>query len=198
MNVVTELLRATSKLKPKIYALRECPLENEDWICIDGFTCYAITKARRYGCAIYIHNEYVNIFAVDRITDSYITVWTEGKEICFAYQRPDQRTGGGTHDPNNTRNKGSSNLLIGDLNAKNASWSDGKYNAAGTRLKNWMESRNLQVCNLFMLTHEATRTAHSSTTIDLVISEPDKTLLIRALHITTTDHRGICIAIKIR
>jgi len=61
-----------------------------------------------------------------------------------------------------------------------------------------MESRNLQVRNPFMLTHKATRTAHSSTTIDLVISEPDEILLIRALHITTADHRAICINTKIR
>jgi len=89
MNVVTELLRATMKLKPKIYALGEFPLENEDWICIDGFTCYASTKAKRYGCAVYIRNEYVNMFVVDRITESYITVCAEGEQICFAYQRPD-------------------------------------------------------------------------------------------------------------
>jgi len=83
------------------------------------------------------------MFAVDRITDSYITLWSEGREICFAYQRPDQRTGGGSHDPDSSWNKGTSNLLIGDLNVKNASWSDGKHNAVGTRLMNWMQSRNL-------------------------------------------------------
>jgi len=102
INVVRELLRATKRLRPKVYAIGECPLENEDWICIDGFTCYASTKAKRYGYAVYIRNEYVNIFAVDRLTDSYITVWTEGEQLCFAYQRPDQRTAGGTQDPDNT------------------------------------------------------------------------------------------------
>jgi len=84
------------------------------------------------------------------------------------------------------------------MNAKHTSWSDGKYNAAGTRLKNWMEDRNLQVRNPFMLTHEATRTTHSSTTIDLVISELDKAISVRAMHITTVDHRALCIATRIR
>jgi len=74
MNIVTELLRVTMKLKLKMYALGEYPLENEDCICIDGFTCYTSTKAKRYGCAVYIRNEDVNIFAVDRITESFITV----------------------------------------------------------------------------------------------------------------------------
>jgi len=194
MNVVTELLRAIKRLRPKVYALGECPLENKDWIYIDGNTFYASTKAKRYGCAVYIRNEYVNMLAVDQIMDSYITVWTEGEELCFAYQKPDQRTGGGMHHPDNTWNRGSSNLLIGDMNAKHTSLSDGKYDAAGDRLKNRMEDRDLQVRNPFMLTHQTSSATHSSTTIDLVISEPDKAISVQAMHITTTDHRALCIA----
>jgi len=39
MNVVTELLKSSVKLKPKIISLAECPLENGDWMEIKGYTC---------------------------------------------------------------------------------------------------------------------------------------------------------------
>jgi len=84
------------------------------------------------------------------------------------------------------------------MNAKHTSLSDGKYNAAGSRLKSWMEDRNLQFRNPFMLTHETSRATHSSTTIDLVVTEPDKAISVRAMHITTADHRALCIATRIR
>lgn len=57
MNNMTELLRATAKLRPKIYAIGECPLENEDWMHLEEFTCYANTIANRWGCAVYIRNK---------------------------------------------------------------------------------------------------------------------------------------------
>jgi len=90
MNVVTELLKSSLKLKPKIIALAECPLENEDWMDMKGFTCYADTKAVKYGCAVYIRNEYVSMFVVGRITSQYITLWSAGTEITFGYQRPNR------------------------------------------------------------------------------------------------------------
>ena len=97
MNVVTELTESSLKLKPKIIAIAECPLENGDWIHFEGFTCYAETQATKYGCAVYIKNEYVHMFVVERITPQYITLWTAGTEITFAYQRPQAKD----FDPNN-------------------------------------------------------------------------------------------------
>ena len=54
INVVTELLKCSLKFKPKIIDLAECLLENDEWINIKGFTCYADTKASKYGSTVYI------------------------------------------------------------------------------------------------------------------------------------------------
>jgi len=74
MNVVTELLSSSLKLRPKVIVLGECPLENGDWIHIEGYTCYANTEATKYGCAVYIANEYVHMFVVERITSQFTTL----------------------------------------------------------------------------------------------------------------------------
>jgi len=65
MNFVTELAESSMKLKRKIIAIAECPLENGDGIHFAGFTCYAETQATKYGCAVYIKNEYVHMFVVE-------------------------------------------------------------------------------------------------------------------------------------
>jgi len=114
MNVVTELLKSSLKLKPKIISLAECPLENGDWMNLKGFTCYANTKAERWGCAVYVKDEYVNMFAVGRVSTQFISLWTAGTEITFGYQRPSEES----WDPNNEWHRGSDNIIIGDLNAK--------------------------------------------------------------------------------
>jgi len=74
MNVVTELLKSSLKLKPKIISLAECPLENGDWMNLQGFTCYANTKAERWGCAVYVKDEFVNMFAVGRVSTQFISL----------------------------------------------------------------------------------------------------------------------------
>jgi hypothetical protein len=132
MNVVTELLKSSLKLKPKIISLAECPLENGDWMEINGYTCYADTMAQKYGCAVYIKNEYVNMFSVESITGSYIRLWTAGTEITFGYQRPHQRT----LDPDDNWHRNSNNLIIGDLNAKHNDWSAGKATRRESGWKN--------------------------------------------------------------
>src|SRR6267154_776523 len=96
MNVVTELLKSSLKLKPKIIVLAECPLENQDWIHLKGHTCYANVEAEKYGCAVYIKDEYVNMIVVEHITTAFITLWTSGIELTFGYQRPHAKT----FDPN--------------------------------------------------------------------------------------------------
>ena len=131
MNVVTELLRLTAQLKPKIIAIAECPLENNHWLHLEGFTCYAETEATKYGCAVYIRNELVHMFVVERITPQYITLWTAGTEITFAYQRPKANN----FDQNDNWHRGSSNLIRGDMNAKHQDWSAGPSNTSGNRLK---------------------------------------------------------------
>jgi len=88
MNVVTELLKSSLKLKPKIISLAECPLENGDCMKIKGFTCYASTRAEKYGCATYVKNEYVKMFVIDCITLHFVTLHTAGIEITIRYSRP--------------------------------------------------------------------------------------------------------------
>jgi len=114
MNVVTELIESSLKLKPKKIAIAECPLENGDWIQFESFICYAETQAPKYGCAVYIKNEYVHMFVVERITLQYITLWTAGTQLTLAYQRP-QANG---FDPDKEWHQNSSSILIAHLNAK--------------------------------------------------------------------------------
>jgi len=68
MNVVTELLESSLKLKPKMIGIPKCRLENGDWIHFEGFTCYRKTQVTKYGCAVYIKSEYVQMFVVESIT----------------------------------------------------------------------------------------------------------------------------------
>ena len=85
MNVVTELLKISQKIRPKIIAMAEVLLENGNWMQIDGHICYANTKADKYSCAVYIKNEYTNSFAVDKLESKYIKLWSAGTEITFGY-----------------------------------------------------------------------------------------------------------------
>ena len=193
MNVVTELLKLTIQHKPKIIAIAECPLENNDWLHIDGFTCYAETEATKYGCAVYIRNELVHMFVVERITSQYITLWTTGMEITFAYQRPKTNT----FDPDNSWHRGSENLIIGDLNAKHQDWSAGTNNTAGNRLRDWMRRRRLRVNNPHVITHPPSGSHPIGTTLDLAISDQNSPNNVRHLEIPSGDHLALAIRTKI-
>jgi len=72
MNVVPKLLKSFLKLKQKIFSLAECSLESRDWMNLKGFTCYGNTKAKRGGCAVYVKDEDVNVFAVVRVSTQFI------------------------------------------------------------------------------------------------------------------------------
>jgi len=194
MNVVTELVESSLKLKPKIIAIAECPLENGDWIHFEGFTCYAETQATKYGCAVYIKNEYVHMFVVERITPQYVTLWTAGTEITFAYQRPQAKD----FDPDNIWHQNSSSILIGDLNAKHTTWSAGPSNPAGNRLKKWMTQRNMEVRNPHTVTHPPSSSHPTGTTLDLAISSNNTNLTIEHLTIPSGDHLALSITSKIK
>ena len=193
MNVVTELLKLTVQHKPKIIAIAECPFENNDWLHSDGFTCYAETEATKYGCAVYIKNELVHMFVVQRITSQYITLWTTGMAITFAYQRPKTNT----FDPNNNWHRGSDNLIIGDLNAKYQDWSAGTNNTAGNRLRNWMRQRHLQVSNPHVITHPPSGSHPIGTTLDLAISDQNNPNNVQHLSVPSGDHLALAIRTKI-
>jgi len=186
MNVVTELLKSSLKLKPKIISLAECPLENGDWMNLKGFTCYANTKAERWGCAVYVKDEYVNMFAVGWISAQYVSLWTAGKEITFGYQRPSMRC----WDLNNESHRGSESIIIGNLNAKHQDWSSGG-NYYGLKLKRWMEERNLEVYNPFMITLPPYCQRGTGTTIDVVICTVNNPCKISAINIATADHKAL-------
>ena len=189
MNVVTELLKSSLKLKPTIISLAECPLENEDWMNLKGFTCYANTKAERWGCAVYVKDEFVNMFAVGRVSTQFISLWTAGTEITFGYQRPSNES----WDPNNEWPRGSDNIIIGDLNAKHKNWSEGG-NYFGQKMRRWIEERGLEVRNPFMITLPPYRQRGKGTTIDVVISGDNRPCKIDAMDIASAEHR----ALKIR
>jgi len=192
MNVVTELLKSSLKLKPKNIALAECPLESEDWMDMKGFTCYADTKATKYGCAVYIRNEYVNMFVVGRITTQYITLWSAGTEITFGYQRPRNHD----WDTKNEWHKGDRNVVIGDLNAKHREWSAGS-NAEGLKLNRWMKSRNMEIRNRHVITMPTNRNSQGGTTIDLAISDPNTPCKTNAIDIASAQHKALRIKISI-
>jgi len=78
--------------------------------------------AEKLGCTTYIKNEYVNMFVMERISTSYITLHTYGTEITIGYQRPTSKT----WDTDNDWHKGTQNIVIGDLNAIHDSWSAGR------------------------------------------------------------------------
>ena len=188
MNVVTELLKISQKIKPKIIAIAEAPLENGNWMHIDGHTCYASTKANKYGCAVYIKNEYCNSFAVSKLEENYVTLWSAGTEITFSYQRPHHKT----FDRDKPWHRvGSDHLIVGDLNAKHQSWSEGLPNTAGNHLESRMRTRNLQVRNPKMGTHR--QTVGATTTSDLVIADRNTRTTVRAYDVASTNHRAISI-----
>ena len=188
MNVVTELLKISKKIRPKIIAIAEMPLENGNWMQIDGHTCYANTKADKYGCAIYIKNEYTNSFAVGKLDSNYVTLWSAGTEITFGYQRPHSKL----FDPDDTWHKaGSDDLIIGDQNAKHSTWSEGQPKMAGNYLEEWMRARDLQVRNPRMGTHK--QAVGATTIIDLVITDSNTRTMVRAFDVTSTNHRAISI-----
>ena len=144
MNMVTELLKSSRKLKPKIISLAECPLENGDWMEIKGDTCYANTTAKKLGCATYMKNEYVNMFEMEPVSTSYITLHTFGTEITIGYQRPASKT----WDPDTDWHKGTQNIVIGDLNAIQNTWSKGGLKIQGRILRKWLDARpDLSVVN---------------------------------------------------
>jgi len=186
MNVVTELLKSTLKLKPKIISLAECLLENRDWINLKGFAYYANTKAERWGCAVYVKDEYVNMFAVGRVSTQYVSLWTEGTEITFGYQRPSKES----WDPNNEWPRDSDSIIIGDLNAKHRNWSEGG-NYYGLKMRRWMEERGLKVRNPFMVTLSPYRQRGKGTTINLVITGENRPCKISTLDIAAAEHKAL-------
>jgi len=186
MNVVTELLKSSLKLKPKIISLAECPLENGDWMNLRGFTCYANTKAERWGCAVYVRDEFVNMFAVGRVSTQFVSLWTAGTEITFGYQRPSK----GNWDPDNEWHRGSDNIIVGDLNAKHGDWSEGG-NHFGLKMKRWIEERDLEVRNPFMITLPPYRQKGKGTTIDVVITGDNRPCKIATMDIAAAEHRAL-------
>jgi len=192
MNVVTELLKSSLKLKPKIIAIAECSLENEDWMNMKGFTCYADTKAAKCGCAVYVRNEYVNMFVVGRITTQYITLWSAGTEITFGYQRPNRHD----WDTKNEWHVGDRNVVIGDLNAKHRNWSAGS-NAEGLKLNRWIQSRNMEIRNRHVISMPTNRNAPGGTTIDLAISDTNTPCKANTIDISSAQHKALKIKIGI-
>jgi len=188
MNVVTELLKSSLKLKPKIISLAECPLENGDWMEIKGYTCYANTTAEKLGCATYIKNEYVNMFVMERVTTAYVTLHTYGTEITIGYQRPTSKT----WDPNNDWHKGSQNIVIGDLNAIHSSWSTGRVNTQGRILRRWLDTRpNLGVVNAYGVSYIPPNPNSTSSTIDLVIAEASCGVRVKHRTIASSEHKAL-------
>jgi len=186
MNVVTELLKSSLKLKPKIISLAECPLENGDWMEIKGYTCYANTTAEKLGCATYIKNEYVNMFVMERVTTAYVTLHTYGTEITIGYQRPTSKT----WDPNNDWHKGTQNIVIGDLNAIHGSWSTGRLNTQGRILRRWLDTRpNLGVVNAHGVSYIPPNPNNTSSTIDLVIAEASCGVRVKYRTIASSEHK---------
>jgi len=188
MNVVTELLKSSLKLKPNIISLAKCPLENLDSMEIKGFTCYATTKAQTYGCATYVKNEHVNMFVIDHLTPHFLTLHTAGTEITLCYQRLRAKT----WDPRHEWHKGTENIIIGDLNAISNTWLAGLGNTQGNVLRNWLDERpSLEVIHRNDVTHAPTIQSHSSTTIDVVIGNPKCKVKVRYRIIASTEQRAL-------
>jgi len=188
MNVVTALLKSSLKPKPKIISLAECLLENGDWMEIKRFTCYASTKAEKYGCATYLKNEYVNMFVIHRITPHCVTLHTAGIEITIGYERLRAKN----WDPQDEWHKGTENIIIGDLNVIHNTWSAGQRNTQGNLLGEWRDRRpTLEVINRYNITRTSTNTNHSSSTIDLVIANPASGTKVRHKIIASTARRAL-------
>jgi len=186
MNVVTELLKSSLKHKPKIISLAECPLENGDWMEIKGYRCYANTTAKKLGCATYVKNEYVNMFVMERISTSYVTLHTFGTEITIGYQRPTSKT----WDPDNDWHKVTQNIVIGDLNAIHNSWLKGGLNTQGRILRRWLDARpGISVVNAHRVSYVPPNPNHTSSTIDMVIANPAYGVRVKHRTIASTEHK---------
>jgi len=186
MNVVTELLKSSLKLKPKIISLTECAFENRDWMNFKGFTCYANPTAERCGCAIYIQNEYVNMFAVSLVSTQYVWLWTAGTEITFGYQRSSTES----WDSKNDWHRGSENIIIGDRNAKHRELSHGR-NHYGLKMRRWIEEIGMQVCNPFMVMLPPYHQRREGTTIDVVVTRVGRPCKVNTMDIATADHKAL-------
>jgi len=188
MNVVTELLKSSLKLKPKIISLAKCPLENSDRMEIKEFTCYTSTEAEKYGCAIYVNNEYVNMFVIDSITFDFVTLNTAGTEMTIGYKKPTAKT----WDGQNKWHKGTKNIIIGNLNAISNTWSAGQSKTQGNILREWLDKwPNLEVVNRYDITYAPTNQNHSSSTINLVIANPRCKVKVKHRIIASTEHRAL-------
>lgn len=132
------------------------------------------------------------MFVVDQITPQYITVTTRGTVICFAYQRP--RGVGEDFDPNKEWSQSPSSMVIGDMNASYPTWSKGRQNLAGLRLKNWMDERDMTVLNPFMNTNTTSRGGSTfNITIDLVIATYGSRTKVKSVPIASTSHTVLSI-----
>jgi len=192
--VITKSLKSSLKLKPKIIGLAECPLENQDWMETKGYTYYANTTAEKLGCATYIKNEYVNMFVMERVSTSYVTLHTYGTEITIGYQRPTSKT----RDPNNNWHKGTQNIIIGDLNTIHNSWSMGRLNTQGRILRRWLDTRpNLGVVNTHGVSYILPNPNHTSSTIELVIADASCGVRIKHRTIASTEHRALDIKTRL-
>ena len=192
MKVVTELLKSFLKPKPKIIALGKCILENGDWmeIKLKGFTYYASTEAEKYCCATYVKHEYVNMFIIDRLSPHYVTLHTAGTEITIGTQRQRAKT----WDPENRWHRGSHTRIVGDLNPISNMWSAGKRNTQGNLLREWLDERpNLEVVNRYEIRQPPppTNQSHSSSTIDLVIANPECKVRVKYRLIAATEHGAL-------
>jgi len=157
-----------------------------------GFTWYADTKATKYGCAVYIRNEYVNMFVVRRITTQFITLWSAGTEITFGYQRPRSHN----WDTKNEWNKADGNVVIGDLNAKHREWS-ARSNGEGLKVNRWIQSSNIEIRNRQVITMPTNRNSQGGTTIDLAISDQNTSCKTNTIDIVSAQHKALRIQIGI-
>jgi len=192
MNVVTELLKSSLKLKPKIIALAECPLENDKCMKVKGFTRYAETTATKYGCTVYIQDYYINMFAIGRITIQYITLWTAGTELTMGYQRPNKHN----WDSQNEWHRGTKNIIMGDLKLKHQEWSEG-INAEERKLRRLMNERALKIKNLHIITKPTTANARGGKTIDVAITDEGTSCKVGTIDIATTQHKAVKIKIDL-
>jgi len=188
MNVVIELLKFSLKLKLKIIARAECPLENGNWMEIKGYPCYTNTMVKNLGCATYIKNEYVNMFVMERISASYVTLHTFGTAITIGYQRHTSKT----WDQDNDWHKGTQIIIIGDLNAIHNTWLRGGLNTQGPILRRWLDTRpNLSIVNAHGVSYVLPNPNDTSSTIDLVMANPSCGVRVKHRTIASTKHKAL-------
>ena len=128
------------------------------------------------------------MFVSERITPHFVTIDTAGTEISLGYQRPRSKI----WDPDNRWHKSTENIIIGDLNAIHNTWSAGKGNTQGKILREWLNERpKLEVINRYEITRVTTNPNHSSSTIDLVMANPESRVQVRHRVIAATEHRAL-------